>query len=561
MRKIILLFGLVSTFREVISRDFFGSLEYVGNDNTGFFYSRYPMEVCQGDCDTDDDCQEGLYCHQRNSNDAVPHCRGGEKLATAVDFCAWNTDYPRPSPPAVPPENSGVVQLKLFWQEGYRWQNETYDRKWCMISDYDGFPGNGVCHYGNDVLDCNRDHLYIGKCLPHDTRQWFMMEGLGARFSGSEEDPEVMIRTWDGRCVQRQHNAIRLTKNCNPRDQTQRFFAVRGKFDLGDQNNRFELGQYRGYTHESCVTTAHHPKSGEVVEFHNCEAARSKEDETSFLQVVSLENLSKPVESPVESPAESPVEIENKDCMVGQMLYQPGDSMGHFGYACINGTHFEAAESECGEDGNMVYKNVVLSCPRDVPMCVQCGTNHVGQALCVSSAHESVNCFGGSQLVSLSIPAPSLGEDTVPVQATETPPTGCSAGDISYKRGDSFGVKGFACINETYYKWSQSFCGDEGEILERNFVLPCSQGSNCFQCGSLETGEALCLEPTQDIPKFCNERPGLEGEPDRNLPPPKAEERPGRPVEYVPEPSAALGLGLMWAKVVAAISLVMAWDY
>lgn len=32
--------------------------------------------LCQGDCDTNDDCKEGLICFQRNSNEDVPGCAG-----------------------------------------------------------------------------------------------------------------------------------------------------------------------------------------------------------------------------------------------------------------------------------------------------------------------------------------------------------------------------------------------------------------------------------------------------------------------------------------------------
>jgi len=35
-----------------------------------------PLKVCQGDCDTDAECGEGLVCFQRNDYDAVPGCFG-----------------------------------------------------------------------------------------------------------------------------------------------------------------------------------------------------------------------------------------------------------------------------------------------------------------------------------------------------------------------------------------------------------------------------------------------------------------------------------------------------
>lgn len=32
--------------------------------------------LCQGDCDTNDDCKEGLICFQRDSNEDIPGCAG-----------------------------------------------------------------------------------------------------------------------------------------------------------------------------------------------------------------------------------------------------------------------------------------------------------------------------------------------------------------------------------------------------------------------------------------------------------------------------------------------------
>lgn len=35
-------------------------------------------ELCEGDCNIDADCQEGLQCFHRRKKQAVPGCRGGE---------------------------------------------------------------------------------------------------------------------------------------------------------------------------------------------------------------------------------------------------------------------------------------------------------------------------------------------------------------------------------------------------------------------------------------------------------------------------------------------------
>jgi hypothetical protein len=53
----------------------------------------FPLGLCQGDCDNDDECQEGLVCMQRSGNEAVPGCDGAGE--TGTDYCVA---APTPSP-------------------------------------------------------------------------------------------------------------------------------------------------------------------------------------------------------------------------------------------------------------------------------------------------------------------------------------------------------------------------------------------------------------------------------------------------------------------------------
>jgi hypothetical protein len=61
----------------------------------------FPLQICQGDCDNDDDCAEGLVCKQRDISDPVPGCTptASETLATNIDFCilAPETESPTES--------------------------------------------------------------------------------------------------------------------------------------------------------------------------------------------------------------------------------------------------------------------------------------------------------------------------------------------------------------------------------------------------------------------------------------------------------------------------------
>ena len=87
---------------------------------------------------------------------------------------------------------------------------------------------------------------------------------------------EALIMTGDGeRCFQRKEREISLQK-CDSNNQLQRWFALNGSLD----GKKFELSQL-GYTSQ-CITNDHHPKSGEIVELHDCEASRAADSQSSL---------------------------------------------------------------------------------------------------------------------------------------------------------------------------------------------------------------------------------------------------------------------------------------
>ncbi|CAJ1939721.1 unnamed protein product [Cylindrotheca closterium] len=46
-----------------------------------------PLSMCMGDCDKDSDCARGLMCFQRNANTLVPGCSGGLEDSSRSDYC------------------------------------------------------------------------------------------------------------------------------------------------------------------------------------------------------------------------------------------------------------------------------------------------------------------------------------------------------------------------------------------------------------------------------------------------------------------------------------------
>jgi hypothetical protein len=62
-----------------------GHLAFVGNDRKPSY--AYPLQKCEGDCDSDDDCEMGLFCIERAGNESVPGCVGVSYAVEAVDIC------------------------------------------------------------------------------------------------------------------------------------------------------------------------------------------------------------------------------------------------------------------------------------------------------------------------------------------------------------------------------------------------------------------------------------------------------------------------------------------
>eukprot|EP00980_Cylindrotheca_fusiformis_P022694 scaffold9591_cov144-Cylindrotheca_fusiformis.AAC.1 len=52
---------------------------------------QFPLSLCQGDCDSDVDCRNGLQCFQRNGGTDVPGCSGGRWDNSATDYCIAKT--------------------------------------------------------------------------------------------------------------------------------------------------------------------------------------------------------------------------------------------------------------------------------------------------------------------------------------------------------------------------------------------------------------------------------------------------------------------------------------
>lgn len=78
------------------------TLEHIGNN--GEPADLFPLGECQGDCDGDDECAEGLACFIRGENDytPTPGCTEDTEETRNADFCYNPNPVPTASPTPLP---------------------------------------------------------------------------------------------------------------------------------------------------------------------------------------------------------------------------------------------------------------------------------------------------------------------------------------------------------------------------------------------------------------------------------------------------------------------------
>lgn len=69
-----------------------------------------PLQLCEGDCDKDEDCEIGLICFQRTSFEPVPGCIGGTTDMQKTDYCIVDPF----GPGYVMPEGTGTIDQVSF---------------------------------------------------------------------------------------------------------------------------------------------------------------------------------------------------------------------------------------------------------------------------------------------------------------------------------------------------------------------------------------------------------------------------------------------------------------
>lgn len=197
---------------------------------------------CEGNCEINNDCDQQLACRIRDSNEQVPGCG---TVPDGQNICMDPADEPTTF------GSDDDFALKLYWQMGYNWQEEFFERKWCM-----------KCH-GNTCAD--EDGLFLTECGDGESKFKFRNQ--------QGKETQIQIANTD-RCLEMRPGSRRVfVDGCDDGNDGQYFNSGWGSFT----GKRFEL---QTPLEAGCLTQQHWPKYGEMIFRDTCDMARI--DYTSF---------------------------------------------------------------------------------------------------------------------------------------------------------------------------------------------------------------------------------------------------------------------------------------
>jgi len=150
--------------------------------------------------------------------------------------------------------NGNEFRLKLYWEEGYYWQESTNEKWWCMSCEDDG---NCVLGAKMKLRDCK---------LKSDLDTTFIAT------SYSDDGHQLRV-TNTNLCLQKMgaRRAIKLKKCMKPRSKHLRLQLFKGY----KPNEKFDL-RPSSYS-DRCLSNHHHPKAREVLYAETCEKAHRSE--------------------------------------------------------------------------------------------------------------------------------------------------------------------------------------------------------------------------------------------------------------------------------------------
>ena len=129
-------------------------------------------------------------------------------------------------------------QIKLYWENGFYWQEERVETRWCMECQ-------NSCKTGN--------YVYIKECQDNNKRQRWVLK-----------DDKIRPHMAQNLCLffkDRENIKLRTCKTS--RDEYQ-------KFDVFKQHVGKRFDTYEIQVKRRCLTQRHHPRSDEVLRLEPC---------------------------------------------------------------------------------------------------------------------------------------------------------------------------------------------------------------------------------------------------------------------------------------------------
>ena len=219
------------------------------------------LGMCQGDCDSPSDCDQGLYCHQRINSEQTPGCPGTELDASRTDYC---TNVTITSVHPVYPGTDDGGRMKLYWNESYWWQESNVEIQWCVAC-----PSSHDQSFSSSTTTSHRCHageeLFLQYCSSLGSVVFFEFPPVS---TGSET---VQIQIIDSDlCVERQGGTTAVTvETCMDTNPQQQWDKT--TYNIDDETP-FELSPTTD--RQLCLTIHHHPKHGETLELFPCNVSR-----------------------------------------------------------------------------------------------------------------------------------------------------------------------------------------------------------------------------------------------------------------------------------------------
>merc|ERR1711862_1080148 len=151
-----------------------------------------------------------------------------------------------------------IYQLKMFWEEGYKWHGSTEEKAWCAQCEDD-------CKVGENVI--------IKECNKKKKKQLWIFSDCYVR---SNYDSSVCITASETRSDDLKGRI--LLQPCEDDSKIQKFRTFKT-----DASDKFRFKMLKPKNNKLCLTQEGRPDAGEELRFTTCEKAGNNGfDDTSY---------------------------------------------------------------------------------------------------------------------------------------------------------------------------------------------------------------------------------------------------------------------------------------